>query len=148
MPIQKSDALAYHSWRAPWKIEVTPTKPCRTQRDLSMAYTPGVAVRAWKLRRNRTTHTIHSKRKPGRVVSNGTAVLVWETWSWRKPVMEGKAVLFKRSQTWMFRPRGGLDESRGCDQSVPIAGANVWRHHLEDIKAPECFYHRETLRRR
>jgi len=99
MTIQKSEALAYHSGVRPGKIEVTPTKPCRTQRDLSMAYTPGVAQPCLAIQQE--PHDAYKYTAKGNlvaVVSNGTAVLGLGNIGALagKPVMEGKAVLFKR----------------------------------------------------
>jgi malate dehydrogenase (oxaloacetate-decarboxylating)(NADP+) len=99
MTISKQEALDYHIGSRPGKIEVTPTKPCRTQRDLSLAYTPGVADPCLEIEKN--PHDAFKYTARGNlvaVVSNGTAVLglgdIGALAS--KPVMEGKGVLFKR----------------------------------------------------
>src|SRR5437762_12554777 len=99
MKIRPEDALEYHSSSPAGKIEVTPTKPCRTQRDLSLAYTPGVAEPCLEIEKN--PHDVFKYTGRGNLVavlSNGTAVLglgdIGPLAS--KPVMEGKAVLLKR----------------------------------------------------
>ena len=99
MPVTKQQALDYHNGSRPGKIEITPTKPCRTQRDLSLAYTPGVAVPCLEIQANphdAFKYTAHGNLVA--VVSNGTAVLgLGDIGALAaKPVMEGKAVLFKR----------------------------------------------------
>ncbi|MBI3644909.1 MAG: NADP-dependent malic enzyme, partial [Acidobacteriales bacterium] len=99
MPITKQQALDYHCGARPGKIEVNPTKPCRTQRDLSLAYTPGVADPCLEIQKN--PHDAFKYTARGNlvaVVSNGTAVLgLGDIGALAgKPVMEGKGVLFKR----------------------------------------------------
>src|SRR5579864_2290003 len=99
MPIGKQEALDYHSSGRPGKIEITPIKPCRTQRDLSLAYTPGVAEPCLAIKKN--PHDAFKYTTRGNlvaVISNGTAVLGLGNLGALagKPVMEGKGVLFKR----------------------------------------------------
>src|ERR1700740_2021978 len=99
MALTKQQALDYHSGQRPGKIEVVPTKACRTQRDLCLAYTPGVAVPCLEIEKN--PHDVFKSTGRGNlvaVVSNGTAVLGLGDIGplAGKPVMEGKAVLFKR----------------------------------------------------
>ncbi len=99
MAITKQEALDYHQGTRPGKIEVVSTKPCRTQRDLSLAYTPGVAVPCLEIEKN--PHDAYKYTAKGNlvaVVSNGTAVLgLGDIGALAgKPVMEGKGVLFKR----------------------------------------------------
>jgi malate dehydrogenase (oxaloacetate-decarboxylating)(NADP+) len=99
MTIRKSEALAYHLGARPGKIEVTPTKPCRTQRDLSLAYTPGVAEPSLKIAKDPgDAYKYTAKGNLVAVVSNGTAVLGLGNIGALagKPVMKGKGVLFKR----------------------------------------------------
>ena len=99
MKIRKEDALEYHSARPAGKISVTPTKPCRTQLDLSLAYTPGVAVPCLEIEKDPDlAYKYTSKGNLVGVVSNGTAVLGLGDIGAAagKPVMEGKGVLFKR----------------------------------------------------
>ena len=99
MSVTKQEALDYHSGGRSGKIEVTPTKPCQTQHDLSLAYTPGVAQPCLEIQKN--PHDAFKYTNRGNlvaVVSNGTAVLgLGDIGALAgKPVMEGKAVLFKR----------------------------------------------------
>src|SRR5208283_4183028 len=99
MSFTKQQALDYHLGSRPGKIEVTPTKPCRTQRDLSLAYTPGVAVPCLEIQKNPHDGFKYTGRgNLVAVVTNGTAVLGLGDIGplAGKPVMEGKAVLFKR----------------------------------------------------
>src|ERR1051325_2152865 len=99
MSTLKQDALEYHSAGRRGKIEVTPTKPCRTQRDLSLAYTPGVAEPCLEIEKNPSdAFKYTAKGNLVAVVSNGTAVLgLGDIGALAgKPVMEGKGVLFKR----------------------------------------------------
>ena len=99
MAITKQDALDYHSKPRPGKTEVTPTKPCLTQRDLSLAYTPGVAVPCLEIEKNpQDAFKYTNKGNLVAVVTNGTAVLGLGDIGAQagKPVMEGKGVLFKR----------------------------------------------------
>ena len=147
----KNSALAYHLGARPGKIEVTPTKPCRTQRDLSMAYTPGVAAPCLAIQAE--PHDAYKYTARGNlvaVVTNGTAVLGLGAIGplAGKPVMEGKAVLFKRfADVDVFDlevDSTNADEViRVCQLLEPTFGGI----NLEDIKAPECFYIEETLKR-
>jgi malate dehydrogenase (oxaloacetate-decarboxylating)(NADP+) len=151
MAISKKEALDYHALPKPGKIEITPTKPCRTQRDLSMAYTPGVAEACLQIKDN-----VHDAFKyTGRgnlvaVVSNGTAVLgLGDIGALAgKPVMEGKAVLFKR-----FADVNVFDieiNSHNPDDIIKVCQLlelTFGGINLEDIKAPECFYIEETLKK-
>src|SRR5512135_660827 len=99
MKIQPEDALEYHSSSPAGKISVVPTKPCRTQRDLSLAYTPGVAVPCLAIEKDPSlAYQYTAKGNLVAVISNGTAVLGLGNIGALagKPVMEGKGVLFKR----------------------------------------------------
>ena len=99
MAIRKEDSLDYHQFPIPGKLEVNSTKPCFTQRDLSLAYTPGVAEPCLMIEKNpQDIYKYTSKGNLVAVVSNGTAVLGLGNIGAGagKPVMEGKAVLFKR----------------------------------------------------
>src|ERR1044072_465124 len=99
MIIRPEDALEYHSNPPAGKLAVVPTKPCRTQRDLSLAYTPGVAVPCLEIARDPSlVYQYTAKGTLGAFFSNGTAVLGLGNIGAAagKPVMEGKAVLFKR----------------------------------------------------
>ena len=152
MTITKSQALAYHSGGArPGKIEVSPTKPCRTQRDLSLAYTPGVAEPCLEIAKEPgDVYKYTAKGNLVAVVSNGTAVLGLGNIGALagKPVMEGKGVLFKRfADVDVFDLEvNSLDPEdviKVCQLLEPTFGGI----NLEDIKAPECFYIEETLKR-
>src|SRR5689334_4658138 len=151
MLISKQQALDYHSRQRPGKIEVVPTKACRTQRDLCLAYTPGVAVPCLEIEKN--PHDVFKYTGRGNlvaVVSNGTAVLGLGDIGplAGKPVMEGKAVLFKRfADVNVFdlevNSHNPDDVIKLCQLLEPTFGGI----NLEDIKAPECFYIEETLRK-
>jgi malate dehydrogenase (oxaloacetate-decarboxylating)(NADP+) len=150
MAISKQDALDYHAGARPGKIEVTPTKPCRTQHDLSLAYTPGVAEPCLEIQKNphdAFKYTIRGNLVA--VVSNGTAVLgLGDIGALAgKPVMEGKGVLFKRfADVDIFDLEVDTTNSdeviRVCQLLEPTFGGI----NLEDIKAPECFYIEEKLK--
>ena len=149
--VTKQQALDYHFGARPGKIEVTPTKPCRTQRDLSLAYTPGVADPCLEIERN--PHDAFKYTARGNlvaVVTNGTAVLgLGDIGALAgKPVMEGKAVLFKRfADVDVFDIEINSHDPdeiiKVCQLLEPTFGAI----NLEDIKAPECFYIEETLKK-
>lgn len=151
MSISKQEAFDYHSSPRPGKIEITPTKPCRTQRDLSLAYTPGVAEPCLAIQRN--PHDAFKYTGRGNlvaVVTNGTAVLgLGDIGAIAgKPVMEGKAVLFKRfAGIDVFDIEVGSknpdDVIKVCQLPEPTFGGI----NLEDIKAPECFDIEETLKK-
>jgi malate dehydrogenase (oxaloacetate-decarboxylating)(NADP+) len=151
MSVTKQQALDYHFGTRPGKIEVTPTKPCRTQRDLSLAYTPGVADPCLEIEKN--PHDAYKYTARGNlvaVVSNGTAVLgLGDIGALAgKPVMEGKGVLFKRfADVDVFdlevNTHNPDEVIKLCQLLEPTFGGI----NLEDIKAPECFYIEETLRK-
>src|SRR5664279_2907525 len=151
MLISKQQALDYHSGPRPGKIEVTPTKPCRTQRDLSLAYTPGVADPCLEIQRN--PHDAFKYTARGNlvaVVTNGTAVLgLGDIGALAgKPVMEGKAVLFKRfADVDVFdieiNSKNPEEIIKLCQLLEPTFGGI----NLEDIKAPDCFQIEETLKK-
>ena len=149
--VTKQQALDYHFGTRPGKIEVTPTKPCRTQRDLSLAYTPGVAEPCLEIQRNpQDAYKYTARGNLVAVVTNGPAVLgLGDIGALAgKPVMEGKAVLFKRfADVDVFdieiNSHDPDEVIRVCQLIEPTFGAI----NLEDIKAPECFYIEETLRK-
>src|SRR5208283_5521905 len=151
MTIKKSEALAYHLGTRPGKIEVSPTKPCRTQRDLSLAYTPGVAEPCLEIQKEPgDAYKYTAKGNLVAVVSNGTAVLGLGNIGALagKPVMEGKGVLFKRfADVDVFDLEVDTmnpdDVIKVCQLLEPTFGGI----NLEDIKAPECFYIEETLKK-
>jgi malate dehydrogenase (oxaloacetate-decarboxylating)(NADP+) len=148
----KKNALEYHQFPTPGKIEVTPTKPLATQRDLALAYTPGVAAVCEEI----VAHPAQARNLTARgnlvaVITNGTAVLGLGNIGplAAKPVMEGKAVLFKKF--------AGIDvfdievNEHDPDKLVDIVAAlepTFGGINLEDIKAPECFYVEKKLRER
>ncbi|OGS04597.1 MAG: phosphate acetyltransferase [Elusimicrobia bacterium RIFCSPLOWO2_02_FULL_61_11] len=151
MSISKKDALDYHSFPTPGKIEVVSTKPCFTQRDLSLAYTPGVADPCLEIEAHpEDVYKYTSKGNLVAVVSNGTAVLGLGDIGAAagKPVMEGKGILFKRfADIDVFDLEMDSHNSdeiiRACQLLEPTFGGI----NLEDIKAPECFYIEETLKK-
>jgi len=151
MAFTKQQALDYHSGARPGKIEVTPTKPCRTQRDLSLAYTPGVAVPCLAIEKN--PHDAFKYTGRGNlvaVVTNGTAVLGLGDIGplAGKPVMEGKAVLFKRfADVDVFDIEVGSHDPDDVIKLCQLLEPTFGGINLEDIKAPECFYIEETLKK-
>jgi malate dehydrogenase (oxaloacetate-decarboxylating)(NADP+) len=143
------EALEYHGAGRPGKIEVVSTKPCVTQRDLSLAYTPGVAEPCLVIEKNPdAAYDYTAKGNLVAVVSNGTAVLGLGAIGALagKPVMEGKSVLFKR-----FADVDVFDieiNSRDPDEIVNVCRLlepTFGGINLEDIKAPECFYIEQKL---
>src|SRR5947208_4328291 len=151
MKLRDEDALEYHSAPPPGKIAVRATKPCLTQRDLSLAYTPGVAVPCLEIERDPAlVYKYTAKGNLVAVVTNGTAVLGLGNIgpAAGKPVMEGKAVLFKRfADIDVFDIELATADPweiiRTCRLLEPTFGGI----NLEDIKAPDCFYIEEELRR-
>lgn len=151
MAIARQDALDYHNGTRPGKLEVVSSKPCLTQRDLSLAYTPGVAVPCLEIAKNPTdAFKYTAKGNLVAVVSNGTAVLgLGDIGALAgKPVMEGKGVLFKRfADIDVFDIELDTHDAdeviRTCQLLEPTFGGI----NLEDISAPECFYIEQTLRK-
>jgi malate dehydrogenase (oxaloacetate-decarboxylating)(NADP+) len=139
----KQDALEYHEYPVPGKISVTPTKPCETQKELALAYTPGVAepVRAIASdRQNAYRYT--DKGNLVAVISNGTAVLgLGNTGPLAsKPVLEGKAVLFKRfANVDVFDIEVDADGIEEFIDTVRRIAPTFGGINLEDIAAPACF---------
>src|SRR5512143_1385844 len=151
MKIRPEDALEYHSASPAGKVSVVATKPCRTQRDLSLAYTPGVAVPCLEIELDPSlAYRYTGKGNLVGVVSNGTAVLgLGDIGALAgKPVMEGKGVLFKR-----FADVDVFDievDSHDPDEIIRVVKAlepTFGGINLEDIKAPECFYIEESLKK-
>ncbi len=150
--VSDHEVFEYHERPRPGKIQVTPSKPCVTQRDLSLAYTPGVARPCLAIEADpAAAYRFTGKGNLVGVVTNGTAVLglgnIGPLAS--KPVMEGKAVLFKRF--------AGIDvfdlelDAADPDRVIEVVAAlapTFGGINLEDIKAPECFYIEEQLRAR
>lgn len=140
---QKSEALKYHSEPTPGKIQVIPTKKYATQRDLSLAYTPGVAIPCLEIAKNRKdVYKYTSKGNLVAVISNGTAVLglgdIGPLAS--KPVMEGKGLLFKIfSDIDVFDIEVDAADVDKFVETVKAIAPTFGGINLEDIKAPEAF---------
>ena len=148
----KQDALDYHESGRAGKIEVVSTKPCRTQADLSLAYTPGVAEPCREIERDAwAAYRYTARGNLVAVITDGTAVLGLGNIGplAGKPVMEGKGILFKR-----FADIDVFDielDTSSPDEFIRIVEAmepTFGGINLEDIKAPECFYIEEELKKR
>jgi malate dehydrogenase (oxaloacetate-decarboxylating)(NADP+) len=144
------EALQFHQRGKPGKLEITPTKPMATQRDLSLAYSPGVAVPVRRIAENpETAYDYTAKGNLVAVISNGTAILGLGDLGAlaSKPVMEGKAVLFKR-----FADVDSIDleiDTKDVDAfigAVRYLGPTFGGINLEDIRAPDCFIIEQRLR--
>jgi malate dehydrogenase (oxaloacetate-decarboxylating)(NADP+) len=149
--ITKKEALDYHSLGRKGKIEVIPTKPCKTQKDLSLAYTPGVAYACNEIEKNpQEAYAYTSRGNLVAVISDGTAVLGLGAIGplAGKPVMEGKGVLFKRfADIDVFDLELCTKSPDDLIRTVKFLEPTFGGINLEDIKAPECFYIEETLKR-
>ena len=150
MKITPEEALAFHHEPSPGKFEITPTVPMNTQRDLSLAYSPGVAVPCEAIHENpETAYDYTNKGNLVAVISNGTAVLGLGNLGalGAKPVMEGKAVLFKR-----FADVNAIDielDTENVEElicAIRAMGPTFGGINLEDIKAPECFIIEQALK--
>ena len=145
------EALEYHSEGRKGKIEVTSTKPCLTSRDLSLAYTPGVAEPCRAIHKNKEDVYLYTaKGNLVAVVSNGTAVLGLGDIGPEagKPVMEGKGVLFKRfADIDVFDLELNSKDPKEIIRAVELLEPTFGGINLEDIKAPECFEIEETLKK-
>jgi len=146
----QEEALAFHAGGKPGKLEINPTKPMATQRDLSLAYSPGVAVPVRAIaERPDAAYDYTAKGNLVAVISNGTAILGLGDLGAlaSKPVMEGKAVLFKR-----FADVDSIDleiDTTDVEEfigAVRYLGPTFGGINLEDIKAPDCFVIEERLR--
>ncbi len=150
MKIRTEEALDYHSQGRRGKIEVIATKPCLTSRDLSLAYTPGVAEPCREIAKNEDeVYRYTAKGNLVGVVSNGTAVLGLGNIgpSAGKPVMEGKGVLFKRfADIDVFDIELKSLDPKEIIRAVQMLEPTFGGINLEDIKAPECFEIEETLK--
>ncbi|MDL5360757.1 NADP-dependent malic enzyme [Halalkalicoccus sp. NIPERK01] len=146
----EDDSLDYHEADPPGKIEIATTKPTNTQRDLSLAYSPGVAGPCRRIAENPDdVYRYTAKGNLVGVISNGSAVLglgdIGATAS--KPVMEGKGVLFKRfADIDVFDVELDLEDPESMIAATKAMGPTFGGINLEDIKAPECFEIEETLR--
>jgi malate dehydrogenase (oxaloacetate-decarboxylating)(NADP+) len=151
MTIRPEDALEYHSKSPAGKIAVVATKPCRTQRDLSLAYSPGVAVPCLAIEKDPSlAYAYTAKGNLVGVVSNGTAVLGLGNIGALagKPVMEGKGVLFKRfADIDVFDIELATEDPQEIIRTCQLLEPTFGGINLEDIKAPECFLIEETLRK-
>src|SRR5512145_1211640 len=151
MSIRDIEALEYHSSEPAGKVSVVPTKPCRTQHDLSLAYTPGVAVPCLEIARDPSlVYQYTAKGNLVAVVSNGTAVLGLGNIgpAAGKPVMEGKGVLFKRfADIDVFDINIDATEIDHVCSVVKALEPTFGGINLEDIKAPECFIIEERLKK-
>lgn len=150
IPMTDQEALQFHQQGRPGKLEITPTKPMATQRDLSLAYSPGVAVPVRAIADDPSRAYDYTTRgNMVAVISNGTAILGMGNLGAlaSKPVMEGKAVLFKR-----FADVDSIDleiDTQDVDEfinAVRYLGPSFGGINLEDIKAPDCFIIEQRLR--
>jgi malate dehydrogenase (oxaloacetate-decarboxylating)(NADP+) len=148
--VTDEEALQFHQRGKPGKLEITPTKPMATQRDLSLAYSPGVAAPVRRIAENPdTAYDYTAKGNLVAVISNGTAILGLGDLGAlaSKPVMEGKAVLFKR-----FADVDSIDlevDTKDVEEfigAVRYLGPTFGGINLEDIKAPDCFIIEQRLR--
>ena len=151
MKLRDEDALEYHAAAPAGKVAIRPTKPCLTQRDLSLAYTPGVAVPCLAIERDPgLAYKYTSRGNLVGVVTNGTAVLGLGNIGplAGKPVMEGKGVLFKRfADIDVFDIELATHDPREIIRACQMLEPTFGGINLEDIKAPECFEVEEELRR-
>ncbi|WP_407696577.1 NADP-dependent malic enzyme [Sphingomonas abietis] len=152
LQVSEREALDFHSSGRPGKIEIIATKPMATQRDLALAYSPGVAVPVKAIAADPdTAYDYTAKGNLVAVISNGTAILGLGNLGAlaSKPVMEGKAVLFKR-----FADVDSIDLELATEDvdrfidAVELMEPSFGGINLEDIKAPECFVIEQTLRER
>ncbi|MEA2766725.1 MAG: hypothetical protein QOK07_3129 [Gemmatimonadaceae bacterium] len=149
--MKREDALDYHSSGRPGKIAVVPTKPLNNQRDLALAYSPGVAAPCLEIESNPDdAYKYTAKGNLVAVVSNGTAVLGLGNIGAlaAKPVMEGKANLFKQfADLDVFDLEVGSENPDDVIKFCQLLEPTVGGINLEDIRAPDCFYIEETLRK-
>ena len=149
-PSRRQEALDYHSQGRPGKIEVTPTKPFKDQRDLSLAYTPGVAEPCLDIAKNPDdAYRYTAKGNLVAVVTNGTAVLGLGNIGALagKPVMEGKGILFKVfADIDVFDLEVGSENPEDVIRFCQLLEPTVGGINLEDIRSPDCFYIEQRLR--
>ncbi len=149
--VTREEALEYHHLDGkPGKVSIVPTKPMETQRDLSLAYTPGVAVPVLEIERDaELAYEYTSKGNLVAVITNGTAILgLGDRGAMAaKPVMEGKGVLFKRfADVDVFDIEVNSHDPEVIIQTVAAIAPTFGGINLEDIKSPECFYIEEKLK--
>ncbi len=148
--VSAEEALEFHSMGRPGKLEINPTKPMATQRDLSLAYSPGVAVPVKAIADDPSRAFDYTTRgNLVAVISNGTAILGLGNLGAlaSKPVMEGKAVLFKRfADVDSIDLEVDTEDAEEFINSVRFLGPSFGGINLEDIKAPECFIIEQKLR--
>jgi malate dehydrogenase (oxaloacetate-decarboxylating)(NADP+) len=149
-PSRRQEALDYHSQGRPGKIQVTPTKPFKDQRDLSLAYTPGVAEPCLDIAKNPDdAYRYTAKGNLVAVVTNGTAVLGLGNIGALagKPVMEGKGILFKVfADIDVFDLEVGSENPEDVIRFCQLLEPTVGGINLEDIRSPDCFYIEQRLR--
>ncbi len=149
--MKRQDALDYHSSGRPGKIAVVPTKPLNNQRDLALAYSPGVAVPCLEIQKNpQDAYKYTARGNLVAVVTNGTAVLGLGNIGALagKPVMEGKANLFKQfADLDVFDLEVGSENPDDVIKFCQLLEPTVGGINLEDIRAPDCFYIEEELRK-
>ncbi|MFN8597284.1 MAG: NADP-dependent malic enzyme [Anaerolineae bacterium] len=149
MAVTAQETFEYHRRGRPGKIEVTPTKPMISQRDLSLAYTPGVADVVLEIeRRTDAAYEMTAKANLVAVISNGTAILgLGDRGALAsKPVMEGKGVLFKRfADVDVFDIEVDTHDPQDVIRVVKAIAPTFGGINLEDIKSPECFFIEKTL---
>src|SRR3978361_2232522 len=149
--LRKQQALEYHSKGKPGKIEVVPTKEYKTQRDLSLAYSPGVAEPCLEIKANpEDVYKYTAKGNLVAVVTKGTAVLGLDNIGAMagKPGMEGKGNLFNQfAYLDVFDLEVGSENPDDVIKFCQLLEPTVGAINLEDIRAPDCFYIEETLRR-
>ena len=146
----EKEALLFHAHGKPGKIEIKPTKPLSTQRDLSLAYSPGVAAPVNAISDDESSvYDYTSKGNIVAVISNGTAILGLGNLGAHasKPVMEGKSVLFKRfSDIDSIDLEVDTEDTEEFINSVKFLGPSFGGINLEDIKAPDCFIIEDSLK--
>src|SRR5216117_2863454 len=150
MSTRRQEALDYHSQGRPGKIQVSPTKPFKNQRDLSLAYTPGVAEPCHEIAAHpEEAYTYTAKGNLVAVVTNGTAVLGLGNIGplAGKPVMEGKGILFKAfADIDVFDLEVGSEDPEDMIRFCRLLEPTVGGINLEDIRSPDCFHIEKTLR--
>src|SRR2546423_830926 len=149
--MKREDALEYHASGRPGKIAVVPTKPLNNQRDLALAYSPGVALPCLEIESNpEDAYKYTAKGNLVAVVTNGTAVLGLGNIGALagKPVMEGKGNLFKQfADLDVFDLEVGSEDPQDVIRFCQLLEPTVGGINLEDIRAPDCFLIEETLRK-